>query len=353
MLNYEVRSDSLLSIINDIKDEKLVLSPYFQRNMVWRDLHKQEFIKTILLGYPFPQIFISRGTIDVNTMQATYCVVDGQQRLGSIMEFIENKFDVEGRFYEEMSEEEKGDFFKYKVAIIELDMHDNDKRIIDIFNRLNRTYFSLTMIEKLATEFAPSEFMIVAKLLSGELNLNDDEDKPMIWDPNVPKESKLWAKKKKVKSYKSLMLDDEIFTSYELSRKVHLMFTLNLMSTIIGGYYNRNDNVKKNLELYSSDFEYKDVIVDVLELLAAIYKALKLPEKSYWRNKSNWFSLMCVLYEWDDEAKTEKLGKLREKLLEFEKSVPEEYTIAAKEAVNNKRERMIRHKYIMQIIESL
>ncbi|MEX5928018.1 DUF262 domain-containing protein [Providencia hangzhouensis] len=43
--------------MNDIESGRLVTNPFFQRNLVWRDFHKQEFIKTILLGYPFPHVF--------------------------------------------------------------------------------------------------------------------------------------------------------------------------------------------------------------------------------------------------------------------------------------------------------
>lgn len=64
-IRYQIRSLALLSIVNEIKAKRLVPDAYFQRNLVWRDVHKRDFIETILLGYPFPQIFFSRGKIDV------------------------------------------------------------------------------------------------------------------------------------------------------------------------------------------------------------------------------------------------------------------------------------------------
>ncbi len=78
MIKYHVRSRDLVSIYNEIKAKRLIPDAYFQRNLVWRDIHKQDFIKTILLGYPFPQIFISKGIVDVTAMQTTSCIVDGQ-----------------------------------------------------------------------------------------------------------------------------------------------------------------------------------------------------------------------------------------------------------------------------------
>lgn len=78
MIDYRVRSISLLSLRNELKAERLVPDAYFQRNLVWREIHKKEFIKTILLGLPFPQIFISKGKVDVDTMSTISCIVDGQ-----------------------------------------------------------------------------------------------------------------------------------------------------------------------------------------------------------------------------------------------------------------------------------
>jgi hypothetical protein len=49
MIKYSVRSRQLIDIIGDIKRNKVILAPYFQRNLVWRLIHKQDFIKTILL----------------------------------------------------------------------------------------------------------------------------------------------------------------------------------------------------------------------------------------------------------------------------------------------------------------
>ena len=77
MIKYQVRSKELIDLVNDIKNKRLIMSPYFQRNLVWRQLHKVDFIKTIILGYPFPQIFIAKGAIDLENMLTTSCIVDG------------------------------------------------------------------------------------------------------------------------------------------------------------------------------------------------------------------------------------------------------------------------------------
>src|SRR5471032_597798 len=139
MIKYQVRSRDLIGVYNEIKTRTLIPDAYFQRNLVWRDIHKQDFIKTILLGFPFPQIFVSKGIVDVVEMKTTSCIVDGQQRCKAIGEFVDNKFKVEGRLFQELNSSEKSEFLKYEIAVIELDLDNNDPRIKDIFQRVNRT----------------------------------------------------------------------------------------------------------------------------------------------------------------------------------------------------------------------
>lgn len=107
MVNYKVRGVSLLNLVNDVKNGRLIPDAYFQRNLVWRESHKKDFIKTIILGYPFPQMFISKGKVNVETMSTVSCIVDGQQRTDAIVNFIAGAFDVDGRKFNNLSEDEK------------------------------------------------------------------------------------------------------------------------------------------------------------------------------------------------------------------------------------------------------
>src|SRR5208283_1822012 len=126
MAGYQIRSRVLLDLVNEIRNGRLILSPYFQRELVWRKTHKQDFITTILLGFPFPQIFLSRGNIDVENMVVTSLIVDGQQRMSTIMEFVDSKLDVDNRFFKNFTPEEKNTFLKYEIPVIDLDLADND-----------------------------------------------------------------------------------------------------------------------------------------------------------------------------------------------------------------------------------
>lgn len=353
MTKYQVRSRELIDIINEIKNKRLILSPYFQRNLVWRQLHKVDFIKTILLGYPFPQIFIARGSIDLETMSTTSCIVDGQQRMNAIHEYLKNIFKVDNKYFSELNPKEKEAFLKYQIPIIDLDIDNEDPEIIEIFQRLNRTFYALSGIEKLSTEYAASEFMLLAKFLTKEFKINNnDEDEyvPLQIDPNIPTSFVEWASNKKVRYIDKLLIEEGVFTTYELTRQVHLTFTLNLMSTYISDFYNRNDFINRHLEEFAETFPRKDEVFEILELASNKYIKLKLKKKSYWYNKANAFSIMCLFIKNWDQIKELDEKYIKEKLEAFEEQLPSDYQIGAKEGVNNKQERLIRNRHLSTLI---
>ena len=49
-LRYNVRSREIVDLVAAMKNTALTLNPYFQRNLVWRDAHRRDFIDTILKG---------------------------------------------------------------------------------------------------------------------------------------------------------------------------------------------------------------------------------------------------------------------------------------------------------------
>jgi len=303
-----------------------------------------------LLGLPFPQIFISKGKVDVDTMQATACIVDGQQRTNAILDFIDGSFDVSGKFYQDLTNEEKSEFLKYEVAVIELDLENDNPKIIEIFQRINRTSNSLTTIEKAATQFASSEYMCVAKLMTDELYFPEAVESELHIDPNVPSEFIDWAKNQKTQKIQKLMLDKGIFSPRELSRKVHLMHVLNIMSAIISGYFNRNEKTNDLLEEYAYEFDEKDTIVQLMNKSADIILNTKWGAKSYWLNKANIFTLMVILSNAINDGLKISAAKLAENLKNLEQQLPDDYRLAASEAVNSTRARILRAQYIQPIV---
>lgn len=369
---YKVESRPIIDLARDVKTGRLILSPYFQRELVWRDVHKREFIDTILKGFPFPLIFISRGKIDVERMQATSLLVDGQQRLSTIMEFLDDRIDIGGKTFSEWDLDIRESFLKYEVPVIDLDFPEGDPRIKEVFRRLNRTLYSLTEIERLSMEYAASDFMLTAKLLArqvvrqsgvsrnsgtGQADNEDEfsdlgyEDTISNIDPNIPPEFWSWISKIKLSNTHRLLLDSSVFSPYEISRQVHLMFSLNILATITdGGFYSRNERVREYLEEFSAAVPDRANIVEKIEFCCGLINRANFSTKSYWKTKANTFSLIICLYRNIDYANSIPPAFIKEKLEAFAKSIPPSYQLAAKEAVNRKRERTLRHSYLERVV---
>lgn len=350
MIKYTVRARDLIAIYQEIKNGRLIPDAFFQRNLVWRDAHKQDFIRTILLGYPFPQIFISKGKIDVAAMQTTSCIVDGQQRMNAIREFIEGPLLVDGRSYNDLLDSEKSDFLKYEIAVIELDIENTDPKIKEIFQRINRTANALTSIEKLASEYAASDFMFTCRVLADDIELDSSADDEYKIDPVITGELLEWAKSLKIDQLKKLFLKEEIYSSHEISRKVHLQYILNIVATVLNGYYNRNVKVNDFLNDYAFGFPEKETVVLNLEKTSDIFLKFKFPKKSIWRNKSNFFSLFVEMYLFWAESGSLNLAETKANLVDFEANQPDDFKLAGQEAVNNKQQREIRGRYIKQLL---
>src|SRR6187431_2836241 len=66
----------------------LDLQPVFQRRTVWKPGAKSFLVDTVARGLPTPIIFL-RDRVDLRTLKSTREVVDGQQRLRTLIGYIE------------------------------------------------------------------------------------------------------------------------------------------------------------------------------------------------------------------------------------------------------------------------
>lgn len=133
--------------INDIlqwyENDELELSPKYQRNSVWNEKAKSYLMDTILRGLPIPPIFM-RQSIDVATKKTFREIIDGQQRLRAITEYIDNKYPVSkthnekygGMYYKDLSEEIQEQILDYDI-FVEIISEKDDAVIYDMFARLN------------------------------------------------------------------------------------------------------------------------------------------------------------------------------------------------------------------------
>lgn len=72
------------TIVDLINREKIDLNPEMQRREVWNNTKKSRLIESILLNIPIPQIILAER----KEKKGTYMVIDGKQRLLSIIQFL-------------------------------------------------------------------------------------------------------------------------------------------------------------------------------------------------------------------------------------------------------------------------
>ena len=70
--------------------DRLDLDPPYQRRSVWNQSFKDYFVDTVLLGLPAPAIFLFEEISPEG--RSVYHVVDGKQRLTTLLEFVSDAF---------------------------------------------------------------------------------------------------------------------------------------------------------------------------------------------------------------------------------------------------------------------
>lgn len=83
-------TNKIKSVYADIKDGELDLRPNFQRGEVWTTKKKKLLIDSILREWYIPPIH----TVSIGNGKAE--VLDGQQRLSAIRDFLDNQFQIDG-----------------------------------------------------------------------------------------------------------------------------------------------------------------------------------------------------------------------------------------------------------------
>jgi hypothetical protein len=122
---------------------ELVLAPKFQRREVWIGKARSYLIDTILRGKPIPKLYM-RQNVDPRTRRTTREIVDGQQRLRTVLNFLKDGFkisrahqeDYGGRCFSELDTDTQGDILKYEF-VVDLLQDMPDPEVYDVFARIN------------------------------------------------------------------------------------------------------------------------------------------------------------------------------------------------------------------------
>ena len=139
---------------------QLNLNPPYQRKSVWTARDRKFFLDTIFRNYPCPAIFIHKETDEEG--KTTYNVVDGKQRLQTILMFNNNEISIDkdfgdvtlnGKKFRELTTGQKRLFWDYVIVVDFVDLQNPDL-INEVFDRLNRNAKNLNEQELRHAKFS-------------------------------------------------------------------------------------------------------------------------------------------------------------------------------------------------------
>ncbi|MBJ9904880.1 GmrSD restriction endonuclease domain-containing protein [Acinetobacter bereziniae] len=159
------RGMSIQEIYRQYSEGKFLVNRKYQRKLVWTVDEKQFLIDSILSDFPIPLILLAKTEDD------KYEIIDGLQRLNAIISFVENRFDLNGKFFDInqssrakqnsskgifvpktdlsilLDAQQCANFLDYQLAIT-VYPSSNESIITDIFGRINSGGKQLSPQEK-------------------------------------------------------------------------------------------------------------------------------------------------------------------------------------------------------------
>lgn len=255
----------IIDLYNDITNGTTKLQPDFQRKLVWSDKHKEAFLDTILNKYPFPEIYIADGDMNLQAKTTEKWVVDGQQRLGTIMQYIDggNIKLSKVPIFADLDEETQKAFFNYSVVVRDLGNLEVNN-IKEIFKRINSVNYALNSIE-IKNALYDGEYISTADVILSE-NTNFFEN-------------------------------FGIFSNNEKLRMKDLEFILTLMSTIENkGYFSNTKENDKYIQSFNEEYINSDYIRTQFKDVFDFISNMNLDPYSIWFKKSNIFTLIIEIF---------------------------------------------------------
>jgi hypothetical protein len=155
-------TETVKNIVKQFDDEQLIVDTSYQRRKVWLLPDKVRLIETILLDFVIPEVFFWPAETDPETGKTIRHIVDGQQRITSIIEFMNNEFALGenhlldesikkrcgNKTFAKLDEDDKVRLWNYQVSILVIDRSLDKNSIKQLFFRLNLTNYNLNDQEK-------------------------------------------------------------------------------------------------------------------------------------------------------------------------------------------------------------
>lgn len=157
-MRFDNQNQAISWLRDRYQEGELSIKPPYQRQPVWLAKQKNSLIETVLLGLPVPEVFIQHAMEerDDGELRSMFYVVDGQQRIRTLLQFIGverdeaelewngfalDKLPATSPFkdisYEGLDSTQKKNFLAYRFSVRLLE-DASDQSVRDMFRRLNK-----------------------------------------------------------------------------------------------------------------------------------------------------------------------------------------------------------------------
>ena len=325
--------------IEKMHDEKKVLSfdhPIQRKSEQWSDTQKSLLIHSMLANYPVPNIYVlredSQELDEKNKPVFNYFVMDGKQRLTSVLSYIWGEFpldenipaiiieDVEyqiaGKYFCDLEEPVQYEIKRYKFDIIAFEECSN-REIEEIFFRLNNsTPLTKSQVAKAKVGVEIAEFineLLTSKFFTTSCNFSKAQLKA--------------SDDQKVLIQSMMLLDTNNVLDFEL-KDFSENSILEYSESIRGTYTDKQSNILKSAIQYLTDaFPEKNKQLRKISIPTLVYMADIAEDKEikpmYFRQ---WFEFFTEEDELMEDYKTfcstgsTKLEKVQGRLTVMTKS---------------------------------
>lgn len=288
--------------ISDIRDwatsNQLQLQPDYQRREVWSDAARMALMDTVVRNIPIPKVYLQSTIRDKKTFRS---VVDGQQRISSILRYLEDDFalgvDCPGGFakkkFSELSTTQQDLILGYKIDVNEI-VNATDSQVRELYSRVNKYTKALSKQELRRADF-PGDFLRTSE----DLALADYFD---------------WS---------------NVFSAGDRRRMGDVEYISELLAAMISGPQNKKRSLDSYYELLAT-WKPKDraATVDefnnVLADLGAIFPKHSPIHDSRYSQKSDFYSLFLAIASERREGGTlesENLQSLRVDLFHVDEQI--------------------------------
>lgn len=263
---------SINDFLNWYDNGELVLSPKYQRNSVWNEKQKSYLIDTILRGFPIPQVFL-RQEIDLMTRKTTREIIDGQQRLRSIIEFNQDLFPISkshskelgGKYFSDLDGNYKESFLEYNISTELIKIKDVSK-IYEMFARLNTNNVVLNRQELRNATFW-GEFKVFVY--------------------------------KKTSDYRNFLIDFKVFNDKDLARMNEVELVNSLVLNCFKGIISETPSlIDKMYKDYNNEFLEQDDVDDkfnrIMDVIISIFDH-PMFETKFFHRKTYLYTLFSVI----------------------------------------------------------